>query len=569
MRPHSSTSPVSVSSPRPVMKRLASSDCAHEKNHTLVHPVTSPLPDEKVERQLGRLVTRDNIHRIINCTTPSPCHYQPQSPADDGARRLIWHYFQFVCSINSCSDSPLDSMRTVLRGLMSSSRLIYFCVLSMSAAHLHRVHPGWSGESLVYFTRAISTLRLQLNDVLEKASASTSVEQDLDQALVGIILLGMSTSWHNASELGLEHIVGSRILLQKYVCPRLYDGSSPDRRKLSFFVGLQTYWETVASFLLDQDLDQLSYLHEACIELSADTIYVHPWTGISSTAWILLAKAGCIARKRLHLLTEWSGSGRANVSSQMDELMEQATILEAQLLGYELPLASSISNSCTEHASIPDLYRIARCCKYAALLEVYKAFGSIWDTKPALDTLTEEWNTWKDALDLPEFQGSFVYTDIYEFLSLGILRILQCISAKSSTKCLQPFLLLIAGSTLCENSTEASCDVLSTLGEDMRDVNIEAVGHTPTPAFSPWSSQLLQLKSTPTSAWRQFVHQRITTLEQWTQLDSLRRIRLILLEAWACNDGVRRMDPDCADDSMTQHVHWINVMEEKQLQFMF
>lgn len=524
-----------------------------------------------------------NIANFVHVEQSSPYSPWSLSPSHNGATRLISHYFHFVCNINSCSDSPDDSLRTVTRGLMSSSRLIYFCVLSMSAAHLYHIDPQWSRESLVYLTQAISTLRVQLKDVLDKASRRSSVEHNLDQALIGIILLGTSTSWHNASELGLEHIIGSRILLQEYVCPRLYQCSTQNRRKLSFFIGLQTYWETVASFLLDQDLDQLDYLYKACIELSSDPIYVHPWTGISSTVWVLLAKAGCVARRRLRLLADSSCYEQSDLTTQMDQLVLGAKTIEAQLLSYEIPQASNVNTNSTEHASIPDLERIAWCCKFAALLELYQAFGSIWDTQPALEILSTEWQFLKRSLDLGESQDSIFYTNIYGFLSHGVLRLLRCISPDSSTRCLQPFLLLIAGSVLVadggvddhSHTTTLLPEVTYAKGANPQDPNlIKLTGSLCVTLSKPqvggtWLNDSLSVSLGPISTWRDFVYQRITCIEQAIKLDSLRRIRTILLEVWACNDAIQSTEPRPADNNLGKRVHWINIMEEKKLHFLF
>jgi hypothetical protein len=415
----------------------------------------------------------------------------------------------------------------------------------MSAAHLHRLNPNWSGESLVYLTNAISLLRLQLNDVLDEVSTGMEREQSLDQALIGIILIGISTSWHKSSGLGLEHIVGSRILLQGYVCPKLYDGSALDRRKLSFFIGLQAYWETVASFLLDQNLEQLDYLYDACVELSVDTIYVHPWTGISSTIWALLAKAGCVARKRLLLLAKSPCSDQVGSSAEMNLLIQQATVIEAQLFSYELPPASHIDGTLGDHTSMADLKRIAQCCRMAAFLELYRGFGFACDTQSTLDMLSAQLPMVEWESESTKLQDSSLNTDICSFLTFGILKTLRQISPESSTRCLQPMLLLIAGSSLLYEGIKVP-PCAATLGYETADS--------------------LSTESDTIRAWREFVYKRIACVEQRVKLDSLRRMRETLTEVWTCADTVQ---VDTPSNCEAQHIHWINIMEENGLRFIY
>lgn len=547
--------------------------------------VISALPAAEADKENVSIFRAGDTANTLTFTWASSPPFRPFPAMHDATTELISHYFNSVCIINSCSASHVDPLRIVTQNLMSCSRLIHFCVLSMSAAHLHHINPQWAVKSLEYLTKAISTLRVQLQDIFDETSIRTPTEHKLDQALVGIIILGMSTSWHGSSGLGLEHIAGSRALLQKYFLPKLYDGNALDRKKLSFFLGLQTYWEAVASFLLDQEPDELEYLYGACIELSTDSIYVHPWTGINSTIWVLLAKAGCVARRRRRLLGGKACSvtdGQANISLEMDRLVQQAKIIETQLLSHELPPSPKVDGTDTEHASITDLERIARSCKFAALLELYRAFGSALDYRSTLGVLAAEWRL---SRDLAEPQHQFSNAAIHEFLSLSVLNTLRSISENSSTRCLQPILLLIAGSTLSEKTTGSNLDI-GTLplrilhapgaNEGNPDVEMADLGFNTIPqsypsifgsAVRPHDSSLFRFDTM--QSWRQFVYGRITRLEQEIKLDSIRRIRMVLLEVWAYNDTRQTTIPSTTEGAIAQVGHWIDIMEEEKLQFLF
>jgi hypothetical protein len=294
---------------------------------------------------------------------------------DDEHLELVSHYFTSVCVINSCYDSVINPFRTEIKTLMSASRLIYYCVLSMSAAHLIRNNRRWSPRSLEYLTEALSALAQEVAQVIAgRTTSSAAAELNVDQVLLGVIILRMTTSWHESSGLGLEHVVGSRILFQQRVRDEFEYHHPPLWPKLSFYLGLQAYWKTVISFLIDQDITELDYLHAAFNKLPLEKIYPNPWTGISTVVWILLAKVGCVIRRK-RILTAVHG-GRPSATS-LRQLHKDAKLLETQLLNCAIPNDSKVEDIHDERTPLGHLQDIARCCKFAALLELYRAFSTV------------------------------------------------------------------------------------------------------------------------------------------------------------------------------------------------
>ncbi|KAK2810164.1 hypothetical protein FQN50_003134 [Emmonsiellopsis sp. PD_5] len=472
---------------------------------------------------------------------------------------ILWHYFRSVCVVNSCYDSFINPFRTGVQSLMYSSRLIYSCIMSMSAAHLSHTDPKWALESLEYHAKAISTLRTELAKLLSGTSTSTSTDESRDHVLLGVVLLGTSSSWHPSSGLGLEHITGSRALFKRWIYQKLDRGDAPDWPRFSFYLGLQAYWETVASFLVDQDLDQLEYLNDACMKLPTNTVYVHPWTGISSTLWMLLAKAGCLTRrKRICTL-----GGPLDGTLALDRLEEQARRLEGELLAYAIPDASSAESTYDEQTPISHLEDIARCCKFAALLELYRAFGTICHGQRVVDAIMATDGKATSGRFNPDESHHPTVADVLAELSLGIIKTLQSIPENSNTRCLHPLLLLISGSAL---STRL-------LGERVLYMCPPSPSPTPenTTTGVPGDNNYNPDPATIIKSWRQFIYDRITHVEQVINIDNVRNIRRVLEEVWAQDDDLRDLASLFPDDDViaAEPCHWIDIMEKKKLEFLF
>lgn len=119
---------------------------------------------------------------------------------------IINHYFSVICRINSCFDSPSNPLRTDILNMLTSSPLIWNCVLSMSAAHLFQNQREKSQIALGYQTEAISCMATEVTR-MRKCSDGESKNRGEDlpenafafgsdgkkELLLGIILLGISS----------------------------------------------------------------------------------------------------------------------------------------------------------------------------------------------------------------------------------------------------------------------------------------------------------------------------------------------------------------------------------------
>ncbi|KAK1513822.1 hypothetical protein CABS01_07228 [Colletotrichum abscissum] len=118
---------------------------------------------------------------------------------------LLHHYFSLVCPISSSFDSSQSPFRSNVLEMMVGSRLLFLCVMNMSASHFHR-DDCTSTTPLSFQTEAISEVSTELCKINNSAmvnSGGATIDQTLsllslpypvkDEVLLGIILLGMTS----------------------------------------------------------------------------------------------------------------------------------------------------------------------------------------------------------------------------------------------------------------------------------------------------------------------------------------------------------------------------------------
>lgn len=462
---------------------------------------------------------------------------------------LFAHYFHTVCAIFSCFDSFANPFRAGMETLLTTSPLIQSCVLSMSAAHLRNTDPHWSVDGLRYLTATLSELTREINIINTDSSLSNLVDRKRDHALLGIIILGVTTSWHDSAGLGLEHIRGSRALFRTWIERKIRDRQlvDLDYSQLHFYLGMQAYWEAMASFLIDQEMNQLDYLIDAFKTVPAPPLYIHPWTGISAIPWLCLAKAGCIIRLHRNLEDRGLSIQHANSNDAAKEkslqwLTQEAHTLIDQVLSYAVPQDSQIRETYDEHTPKSHLVDVAHCCRLAALLELYRAFDTLHERSKILDLIGAKVESQATRPADTEEHPALLRTYLVRDLSLHILRTLSGMPIESGTRSLHHLFIVIAGGALLPHIwSNAPTDSSTTVDGD-----------------SPLS---------PLQFWRLFVLDRISSLERFINLDGIRKLRLLLKAVWALGDTLSESNPRPQMNPSAGWLHWVDIMESTGLQF--
>ncbi|KAK2924846.1 Fungal transcription factor [Fusarium oxysporum f. sp. vasinfectum] len=443
--------------------------------------------------------------------------YSPQ----EESFKLLTHYFASACQVLSSFDSPNNPYRSDLLEFIRNSPIVFNSALSASAAHLSQQEQDTSLIPLTFQTEAISHISRELAEIHVtqhrlaplRISTAPTIKDDL---MLGITLIGMTSSWHDPSSLGLCHFHGARQVFSIWMNQfDLTDLQLPSHRIQRLIASSMVYWEVMASCLIDQEVGALSYLDVFSALPPTTFCYPCPWTGVGTKILIHLAKCMTIARQRRRLVSyNHSMGGDIDVSNRILDLLTQAFTLSLDIDQYQIPTPAEIQNTGDYRTPSDHLCKIAKCYQLVARLELDRA----------LPELTQ-------CLQDVQNQDAIFSQHILE-LAVKILEIMNTIPEDSRTIAIQTIIFLTAGSALGSSSNA--------------DANIKEL----------------------VADWRRFVLERLHRSFLSLKLQTINRAATVLQVVWARMDSAAMEEPDSTSckKSPILRVHWIDVMTEAGLE---
>lgn len=180
-------------------------------------------------------------------------------------------------------------------------------------------------------------------------------------------------------------------------------------------VSSMVYWEVMAACLIDQDINDLSYLDIFSTQPRVFFSYPCPWTGIGTGVLIHLCK--CIALVRRHR------------TSPNIPLIDEAFALFQGLEMTHIPTIDEIQETADLFTPTDHLYKIALCHQLIARLELCRAFPELRQVFPQAAIQNDHSRETQE-------------------LAIEILKIMEAIPENSRTIAIQTLILLSAGSSL-------------------------------------------------------------------------------------------------------------------------
>ena len=382
-------------------------------------PEEAPTPDEVLDNSQAAVANDQPsasrpaslLKTFYRLTVPNKV---PGFSDDD----LVSHYFNHVCGIYSCFDSVSNQFRTLVVEKCATSSTIRFTIESMAVGHLANFYPHIANLGNAKRGRAWKSLQQDLQ-LLRLGKVS------IDTVLLALLLLGLSSSWHQASNLGLQYLFIARDLVQ--VKLQRNEQSPHD----DFLLDALIYWEMLASFMDPVPMAALHGIKSPDLTLAPRSIPItpHPWTGVSSEIFFVLAEIGRILRRRVR--NGALGDGDA----------EWATHLERLLYKSVPPQAADVVDPQDKRTPVGDLLLVAKAYRLVGLLEIYRAFPALfWErvsqAGPEYAPRTEQ-SCFADELD----------SRLTE-LACHTLDLVRTIPITSGACRLLPLIMLISGSQL-------------------------------------------------------------------------------------------------------------------------
>jgi hypothetical protein len=368
----------------------------------------------------------------------------------------------------------------------------------------------------------IGQLSANLPSVTNRVAAQTV------EVLLVINMFGLSSSWYDLSDLGLEHYTAAATLVR--------EGHGITPRDCRFFEEFLVYWWMMLSFAYGSDSRHAQKPPTLSHRSSSEPRMPHPLTGVSPESQLLLGKVARLVINQRRMALEQNTTTEDAVLSRSLSNIKMARHLEHELVSLQLPPANLILDPGDPHTSVQDLLMIARAYRLGGLLLLYHAYPGLLTNKAYRSASSNAANPTITTTEGRSCLGSLAY---------DILHLLQQISPTSGTRTIEAILLVIVSGEL---SLKA-------------DTALPFSGTTMTEAF-PSSPSNTEAYDSSEAGTRQAVLQaravviaRFERIQAILPFNTIRRMRSLVLETW------RLMDSGF-------HVSWVDLLIRNKWEFL-
>lgn len=147
----------------------------------------------------------------------------------------------------------------------------------------------------------------------------------------------------------------------------LTDLQFPYHRVQRLIVSSMVYWEVMASCLIDQEVNALSYLDAFSVLPPSTFCYPCPWTGVGTNILISLAKCMALLRQKRRLISyNYSREDDIDMSSRTIDLLSQAFTLGLDIDNCQVPSPATVQSTGDYRTPSDHLCKIAKCYQLVA-----------------------------------------------------------------------------------------------------------------------------------------------------------------------------------------------------------
>jgi hypothetical protein len=402
-------------------------------------PVNTPTEGEDARKDSGSLLGA--FYRLATPTTT----------ARFSEEHLVQHYFSDVCALYSCFDSDRNPFRSLVSDLRKDSATIHLSIQSMAIAHLSNHYPYMAPLGRSKRMQSWKSLQIDLRRYRVGKIA-------LDTVLMSCLLLGLSSPWHQPSDLGLQYLFIARSLIQMYLRSSRRTAASLTNEK--FYLDAFMHWEMLASFF--EPVAMMSFpgfgAPDPPMPVRGEMVSPHPWTGVAPELHFALAEVGRVLRRRRSRLA-MLGESYAEERSQKDEIDEQwSSSLERLLQTIRLPDLDEIEEYGDKYTPKMDLLRAAEAYRFVGMLELYMIVPSLLEARIERGEAFPP-SVIEDFVEPVDDSGFLETRDSWlSAIALHTLQLIKDVSIHSATCRMHLLVLVSAGSQLRLPSASSSDD---------------------------------------------------------------------------------------------------------------
>ena len=288
-------------------------------------------------------------------------------PLNNPSWTLIEYYFKEVAALFSSYDSQMNPFRTTVSRLWGSSLAMCRTMQSMAAATLVNDFPQFGPLG--------RQMRKEAVDIITREAVMD------DKALLALLMLGQTASWHDPNDLGISFFN----MLRKQINSIASSSNSPEfafaksySNNHRFFEEALIYWEMLLSFVADNDSMMFSD-HSRASSMGESLVLQrvpHPWTGIAKDTQFTVHEVGRLVRRERKRIRARQFTSQEEISrAQM--AIQKARELEERLLGLAHPTEAEIVSPGDDETPVWHLLTMAEVYRCTGLMQLYRVFPDL------------------------------------------------------------------------------------------------------------------------------------------------------------------------------------------------
>lgn len=288
-------------------------------------------------------------------------------PLNNPSWTLIEYYFKEVAALFSSYDSQMNPFRTTVSRLWGSSLAMCRTMQSMAAATLVNDFPQFGPLG--------RKMRDEAVDIITREAVMD------DKALLALLMLGQTASWHDPKDLGISFFnllrkqlnsIASSSDIPSFAFAKSYGNN------YRFFEEALVYWEMLLSFVADND--NMAFSDTSRASSMGESLVLqrvpHPWTGIARDTQFTVHQVGRLVRRvRKRIRSRQFTSQNDIMRAQM--AIEKARELEERLLGLAHPTEAEIVSPGDDDTPVWHLLTMAEVYRCTGLMQLYRVFPDL------------------------------------------------------------------------------------------------------------------------------------------------------------------------------------------------
>lgn len=289
-----------------------------------------------------------------------------QFPSVDSASpdSLLNRFMNDTCGILSVKDGVSENpWRNLIGPLAHDSPALMNAILSMTAFHSSQAEPKLRLTAVTAMNESIKDLITNMDNI------------KLDTALATTIALAFAEGWDRHTSTGIQHLRGSKAILQKAL-QKKHKLNINELTRLRFLSNTWIYMDVIArltSFNQDESwsIDNAADLENVMSSLSpssesSEVIYeVDPLMGCATTLFPIIGRVASLVQ-RIRRGEQYSFG-----------LIEQAGELKEQVERWKPPEVHHFEEPEDQHSQVPHSLQTAEAYRYATLLYLHQAVPTI------------------------------------------------------------------------------------------------------------------------------------------------------------------------------------------------